>query len=319
MKDSLAIGNHWINNVADENEIVAGGSNVLANDAALKKYFANSMRLPGLTSISHADSLLTLDPVTRKYSMAPNITASNIDMDGIIDMLFVHPHVFTLSYDNYNAIDTILVEITSSDGALTPLLLTGSSGVKFVFGKPPFSLKSNYKNPLSNRSTIITLAKSDEYDNFFGNEINRPVLPSDTQALFAEELTGRYQFYFNPSPNVSLSKKKLILKNNTLNYRLGVLSELAWPQRNRELSIQVINALDSIRIGATPVLTTQTGEKALLTTAVSKYSIRNLIAEIYVDNQLYQTKTFKEFFKIPYDKTWNTIEIILKDPTIATP
>ncbi|MFB6454423.1 hypothetical protein ACE38W_04060 [Chitinophaga sp. Hz27] len=318
VKDSLAIGNYWIANIARESELTTAGTNTLANDAALKEYLANSLKVPAMIGIPHADSLLTLDPVTREYKM----TAINnsVELDDIIDMLFIHPHAFALRYDkfDYNATDTILVEITSADGRITPLSLTDNSGIKFVFGKPPFSLKMNYRNPFPNDLVNVVLVKdpNNGYDPF---EINRYTMPSDTEHIAAEGLTGIYQLNFgSPAWYDNLSRKELIFKNETRNYILSAFWESALPQTEKHFTIQIDNATPNVYIGATPLLTTQTGDKVILMGPKSKYSLRTLIAEIYVDNQLFKTQSFMESFNIPYDATWKTVEIILRDTLDAT-
>ncbi len=318
VKDSLALGSNWIHCISDDSDMLHAGSNALANDAALKKYMSTALKVPVLTSISRSDSLLSIDPLTRKYNIVPNPMEHNLSPDEIIEMMHIHPHILRFKFDRDMDWGPVSMEAVSSDGTINSMTLTGESGMLFAFGRPPFALKIDNINSFPDKAINISLYKlRTEMSPYI--ELSRTVLPGDTQTIVVDELSGSYDLYLGLTQASSSPMKKLIMKSETKNYMLGLLREYVWPAKRKEVSVTSFGYGNSIEFWTIPFVKAQTGEYAMIWNNPSKYSTRTLTADIYINNTFYQTKTFTGKFSLPYDSTWNIIEVILKDPSDPMP
>ncbi|RAJ75551.1 hypothetical protein CLV59_109165 [Chitinophaga dinghuensis] len=318
VKDSLALGSSWIHCISDDSDMLHAGSNALANDAALKNYMSAALKAPVLTSSSRSDSLLSIDPLTRKYCMVPNPMEHNPSPNEVIEMMHIHPHILRFKYFRDMDWGPVAMEVVSSDGTINSMALTGESGMLFAFGRPPFTLKIDNINSFPDKAIGISLYKPrTEISPYV--ELSRTVLPGDTQTIVVDELTGGYDLYLGLIQASSSSMKKLIMRSETNNFMLGLLREYVWPGKTKDISVTTFGYGNSIEFWTIPFVKTQTGEYAMIWNNPSKYSTRTLTADIYINNVFYQTKTFTGKFSLPNDSTWNTIEVILKDPSEPMP
>ncbi|WP_212006512.1 hypothetical protein [Chitinophaga sp. HK235] len=149
-KDSIQLKNSWISKLITD-DLQQAAPHSLAGDSAMKKYVNKITGKPPIGESSRLWNLITPDQQDGAMKLAAVPSPLPIDTDTLLDKLFIHPQYFKLFYSqaNFRGSDTLTGTITSSDGIVTPFVLSELHTRFIAYGKPPFDLDCwlTSKNP----------------------------------------------------------------------------------------------------------------------------------------------------------------------------
>ncbi len=294
IKDSLSLDGKWIKRINNDSTLRNAGEQSVSTDAAMKKY---------------------VDKVAAGGGMSQEelIEAS------------LNPHYLEIHLDNaykmaVDSSDRIALHFESSDGIRTSYEISEDSAwaLFYVYGKPPFSLRTEIKNRTVDSILNIGVNANNKLQGYFSYDTY--CMPGDTMQLNLFDLRGAVSFSQYAFKRPSSQEFFLIngsLKNHSSRHVLDFNSgypngRFIYPGKVETDQYYFPINYYSFHFHALNLVTTKYGDRILYGSCDS-----NLRLKVYKNGVLVWNEIIPAFSndipEIPLDSSWKEFEIILED------